>query len=205
MARIDQFYNIFQDADSVQIKYNLSSAEDKLVIVWKNKSNEWENVSFVEFTDDELKKEWVCLRTQFKLKYSIENASNYRSQLLDLLKATRTKICETNKPILKISNTEIVLKKDKGLVGIGKNAKISAAVQQTKTDQSQSNSNHFETLNIVVEAGEESPSVDDISAIFSSKSFLKFRLKKKWKSVVINLFFVHFRCIAECFKTVNTN
>lgn len=81
------------------------------------------------------------------------------------------KICETNKPILNISGTEIILKKDKGLVGIGKNAKINAAVQQTKNDQnpSQSNPEQFETLNIVIGVGDVDSTVDDINSIFSSK------------------------------------
>lgn len=161
----------------MQLKYNLQSSEDQLVVEWKNKSNEWETISYHEFSEDELKKEWVCLRTQFQLKYSIDNASNYREQLIELLKSTRTKICETNKPIFKVTGTEIILKKDKGLVGIGKNAKISAAVQQTKTNQnvSQSNPNQFETLTIEIGPGDgdDSAAVDDISSIFSSKFDLK--------------------------------
>lgn len=122
-------------------------------------------------TEDELKKEWVCLRTKFQLKYSVESSSNYQARLTELLKLTRVKICETNKPILNISGTEIILKKDKGLVGIGKNAKINAAVQQTKNDQnpSQSNPEQFETLNIVIGVGDVDSTVDDINSIFSSK------------------------------------
>lgn len=129
-------------------------------------------------TEDELKKEWVCFRTKFQLKYSIESSSNYQDRLIELLKSTRVKICETNKPILKISGTEIILKKDKGLVGIGKNAKLNAAVQQMKNDQnpSQSNPNHFETLNIVIGAGDEDSTVDDINSIFSSKPITEKRI-----------------------------
>lgn len=154
------------------MKCNLESAENKLTVVSKNKSGEWDTVEYVDFTDDELKKEWICVRTQFHLKYSVDDPSTYRDQLIQLLQLTRSKICETNKPILKISGTEIVLKKDKGLVGIGKNAKISAAVQQTKNDQTaccESNVNQFETLSIVLTPGDEDTSVDDISSVFSSK------------------------------------
>lgn len=162
----------FQEADVIQLKYNLQSAENQLVVHSKSKSGEWDAVEYVEFNEDELKKEWICVRTQFQLKYSVENSTAYREQLIQLLQSTRSKVCETNKPILKVSGTEIVLKKDKGLVGIGKNAKISAAVQQTKNDQKpccESNPNEFETLNIVLTSGDEETSVDDISAVFSSK------------------------------------
>ncbi|XP_055311397.1 ufm1-specific protease 2 [Sitodiplosis mosellana] len=168
----DDDFNKPEESDSVQLKYNLQSSDNQLVVGWKNKSNEWETVSYDELTEDELKREWVCLRTQFQLKYSIENTANYREQLIELLESTRKKICETNKPILCISGTEIILKKDKGLVGIGKNAKINAAIQQTKNDQnpSQSNPNQFETLNIVLAAGDDDAAMDDISSIFSNVS-----------------------------------
>lgn len=145
----------------------MQSSDNQLTVVWKNKTNEWETVSYVELTDDELKKECVCLRTQFQLKYSIKNASSYREQLIELLELTKMKICETNKPTLSISGTEIVLKKDKGLVGIGKNAKISAAVQQTK-NTSASDTNQFRTLNIVIGPGDDDAAIDDICSIFSS-------------------------------------
>lgn len=159
-------------SDSVQLKYNLQSSEAQLAVVWKNKSNEWETVPYTELTEDELKKEWVCLRTQFQLKYLVDNTSNYRKQLIELLNATKTKICETNRPTLKISGTDIILKKDKGLIGIGKNAKINAAVQQIKTDQnpSQSSLKQFDILNINIEANDDdAATVNDISTIFSSK------------------------------------
>lgn len=162
-------FHSIQEAHTVQLKYNLESGYDKLAVVWKNKAGEWETVSYVELSEDELKKEWVCLRTKFHLRYSVSDSSKYREQLIELLQSTRKKICETNKPVLKVANTEIVLKKDKGLVGIGKNAKISAAVQQTKTVQSASPSNQFEVLNISLNPGEEDASVDDISSLFSSE------------------------------------
>lgn len=138
-------------------------------------------MTYTELTEEELRKEWICIRTKFQLKFSVENTSTYREQLIELLQSTRTKICETNKPILKITGTEIILKKDKGLVGIGKNAKISAAVQQTKTDQntSSSNANQFEILNIVLGPGENDASVDDINSIFSSE----FSFPLKWYQV----------------------
>lgn len=173
----------------------MQSSDNQLTVVWKNKTNEWETVSYVELTDDELKKEWVCLRTQFQLKYSIENASNYRERLIELLELTRTKICETNKPTLSISGTEIVLKKDKGLVGIGKNAKINAAVQQTKNDQntSASDTNQFETLNIVIGPGDDDAAIDDISSIFSS-TFNSHKKNTHYEAIFSKLFYIFFFC-----------
>lgn len=136
----------------------------------KSKSGDWDTVEYVELNEDELKKEWICVRTQFHLKYCVDDSSAYREQLLQLLKSTKSKICETNKPILKVDGTEITLKKDKGLVGIGKNAKMTAAVQQTKTDPKKNiNAHQFETLNILISGGEEDASTDDISASFSSE------------------------------------
>lgn len=155
--------------DVIQIKYSLDASEDQLVAVWKNKSNEWETVAYAELTEHELKKEWVCLRTKFQLNFAVENISNYRNELLQLLQSTKSKICETNKPVLKVAGTEISLKKDKVLVSIGKNAKINAALQQTKTDQSAAQTDQFETLNIVVGAGDDDTVIDDISSLFSSK------------------------------------
>lgn len=140
-----------------------------MTVLFKNKSGDWETVEFVELNEDELKKEWICVRTQFHLKYCVNDSSAYREQLLQLLQTTRSKICETNKPILKVSETEITLKKDKGLVGIGKNAKISAAIQQTKANSKNTNPNQFDTLNIELNSGEDDASTDDISSLFSSK------------------------------------
>lgn len=143
-----------------------------MTVLSKSKSEGWDTVEFVELNDDELKKEWICVRTQFHLKYSVNESSAYREQLLQLLQNTRSKICETNKPILRVSDTEITLKKDKGLVGIGKNAKISAAIQQTKTNSKNTNPNQFDTLNIELMSGEDDASTDDdISSLFSSKLF----------------------------------
>lgn len=153
------------------MKYNLTVSEDKLTVLSKNKAGEWETVAYVELTEEELKKEWICIRTKFQLNYSVGNVSSYREQLIELLQSTRKKICETNKPILKVTGTEIVLKKDKGLVGIGKNAKISAAVQQTKIDANTAvtNTNQFDVLNIVLGPDDTDATSDDISALFSSK------------------------------------
>lgn len=168
----------FKEGDVVQLKYNIAieNISERLSVAWKNsKSGEWEtNVSYAELTEDELQKEWVCLRTKFQLKYAVvSNGGDYHEQLRQLLQTTRTKICETNKPVLKVIGTEIVLKKEKGLVGIGKNAKISAAVQQTKNEQNSATTqaNKFEVLNIEVAAGEQDAStvVDDISLLFSSE------------------------------------
>lgn len=160
--------------DVIQLKCNLQSSElnERISVEWKNKCGEWESVSYVELSEDELKKEWVCLRTKFQLKFAAENSE----ELLQQLQATKTKICEINKPILYITSTEIILKKEKGLVGIGKNAKISAAVQQAKTQQNISadatdgNANKLEILHIkVAGAGEDDAIIDDISALFSSE------------------------------------
>lgn len=147
----------------------MKSSENQLIVLQKIKSNEWDTVQYIEFNENELKKEWICVRTQFHLKYSIKNVSAYREQLLEQLQCTRSKICENNKPILKIIGTEIVLKKDKGLIGIGKNAKISAAIQQTKTQSNNSNENQFNVLNIELCAGDEEAAVADINSLFSSK------------------------------------
>lgn len=165
-----KFFNSqFQDNDVVQLKFSLQSSNNQLVVASKNKSGEWETVQYAELTEDELRKEWICIRTEFHLSYSVDDASKYRERLLQLLQSTREKTCETHKPILKVSGTEIVLKKEKVLVGIGKNAKISAAVQQTKGEQNSSNPNQFETLNIVLESGEDESIVDGINSAFSSK------------------------------------
>lgn len=153
----------------VQLNYSLESSEDQLAVVFKNKTNEWEPTTYSELTEDELKKDWVCLRTKFQLNFAVENKSNYQMELIQLLRSTKTKICETNKPILKVTGTEIILKKDKGLVNIGKNAKISAAIQQVKNSQNIIQSNHLEILNIEIGVGDDDAAIDDISSLFSSK------------------------------------
>lgn len=175
---IDYEISEIQESHVIQLKYSLDAADSKLIVLSKNKTGDWETVTYAELTEEELRKEWICIRTKFQLKFSVENTSTYREQLIELLQSTRTKICETNKPILKITGTEIILKKDKGLVGIGKNAKISAAVQQTKSDQnpSPSNANQFEILNIVLGPGEDDASVDDINSIFSSEFLFSLKL-----------------------------
>lgn len=159
----------FQESDLVQLNYNLQSPNSQLTVLCKCKSGDWETVEYVEQNEDELKKEWICVRTQFHLKYCVNDSSAYREELLQLLQSTRSKICETNKPILKVCDTEIVLKKDKGLVGIGKNAKISAAVQQTKANAKNTDPNQFDTLNIELSCGEDDAAIDDIGSLFSSK------------------------------------
>lgn len=134
----------------------------------KSKSNEWENVAYDSFKELELWKEWICLRTKFTLKYIVDSSESLREQLV----GTRKKLCETNKPVFKIDGTEIMLKKDKVMIGIGKNAKVNAALQQTKKDQTNSNAKSdptkFEVLNFILAPSEEE-SVDDISAIFASE------------------------------------
>lgn len=163
----------------VQLKYQLKADDDKLSCNWKNKSGEWEITPYTELDEDELKKEWICVRTQFQLKYSVENVSTYQEQLHELVKTTRTKICATHKPVLKVSGTEIVLKKDKGLVGIGKNAKISAALQQTKAGQTAASntSNQFDVLNIEIFPGDDEAAAEDISSKFSSRFTANFAIQ----------------------------
>lgn len=167
----------------------------------KSKTGDWETVEYAEQNDDELKKEWICVRTQFNLKYCVNDTSAYREQLLQLLQTTRSRICETNKPILKVRDTEIVLKKDKGLVGIGKNAKISAAIQQTKANARNTNPNQFDTLNIELCSGEEDASADDISTLFAStKGTYAFnQIEKSIHSVHI------YRCINIGCETDDSN
>lgn len=151
------------------MEYNFQSIENHLTVLCRSKSGDWDNVEYSELNDDELKKEWICVRTQFELKYCVDDSSAYQDQLLRLLRSTRQKICETNKPILKVCGTEIILKKDKALVGIGKNAKISAANQQTRIQSMTINPNRFDTLNIALHSGEGDAFADDISSSFSSK------------------------------------
>lgn len=138
----------------------------------RGKSKEFQESSFDVIKDSELSGEWVYLLTKFSLMYSISSGSDYNNQLLNELKATRSKLCKTNKPIFKIAGTEIILKKDKGLVGIGKNAKVNAAVLQTKKDQREKaiELNKYEVLHISLEPCEDNATVDDISSIFASKS-----------------------------------
>lgn len=153
----------------MHLEYNLKSFE--LTAKIKSKSNEWENVAYDSFKELELWKEWICLRTKFTLKYIVDSSKSLKEQLAE----TRKKLCETNKPVFKIDGTEIMLKKDKVMIGIGKNAKVNAALQQTKKDQSNSNAKSdptkFEVLNFILAPSEEE-SVDDISAIFASKYHL---------------------------------
>lgn len=136
----------------------------------KGKSKEFEATQQEVFQENELFREWICLRTKFTLKYSVDSTGDYEEQLLALLKSTRSKLCETNKPIFKIDGTDIILKKDKGLVGIGKNAKVSAAVLQTKKEQPPSigEPTKFEVLNVTLTPGEDEANVDDVSAFFAS-------------------------------------
>lgn len=141
-----------------------------MTVFIRGKSKEFEESSFDVIQENELFGEWVYLLTKFSLRYSVSSGSDYRTQLLNELKATRTKLCETNKPIFKIAGTEIILKKDKGLVGIGKNAKVNAAVLQTKKDQPDKTIelNKYEVLDITLEPSEDNADVEDVSSLFAS-------------------------------------
>lgn len=154
----------FQATNLVHFQYVLGSSS--LNIFNRGKSKELEESSYELFEESELFREWICLRTKFTLKYTIE--SGYQEQLLSNLKATRTKLCETNKPIFKIDGTDIILKKDKGLVGIGKNAKVSAAILQAKKQQTDAVPSKFDVLNIVLAPGDDDANVDDVSSLFAS-------------------------------------
>lgn len=160
----------FQNATIVHFQYNLNS--EALNVFIRGKSKEFEQSSFDVIKDNQLFGEWVYLLTKFSLRYSVSNGSDYANQLLNELKATRTKLCETNKPTFKIVGTEIILKKDKGLVGIGKNAKVNAAVLQTKKDQQEKDIDlkKYEVLNVTLESNEDNCDVDDVSSLFGSKS-----------------------------------
>lgn len=144
----------------------------KLNVFIRGKSKEFEESSFDVIQDKELFGEWAYLLTQFSLRYSVSSGSDYKNQLLNELKATRTKLLETNKPIFKIAGAEIILKKDKGLVGIGKNAKVNAAILQTKKDQQEKSIelSKYDVLNITLEPSEDITNIDDVSSLFASKS-----------------------------------
>lgn len=156
----------------MHFKCSLRDSNEALVVLSKNKAKEWEAVKHEIFAVKELWKEWVCLRTKFSLKFSVENASSYHEEIKNLLNATKTRLLESKKPVLKIDKTEIVLKKDKGLIGIGKNGKVSAALQQTKQNEvAKSELNAFQVMNIILAPGDEESSIEDISKVFSSEFF----------------------------------
>lgn len=152
------------------LTYNFKTAE--LLIQTKDKSGDWLDATHDELTEAEIWKEWVCLRTKFTLKYQIDGSALCKQQLQQLLDETKKKLCETDKPVIKVDGTEIVLKKDKVFVGIGKSTKLSAVVNQARkesvnADGSKPDPTQFEVVNFTISPSDEG--VDDISAVFGSK------------------------------------
>lgn len=108
------------------------------------------------------------MRTQFTLKFAVD-ASNVSESFLQQLSQSKSKLLEAEKPTLKIPETEIVLKAGKSLSGIGKNAKVTVALQQVKS-QGETQSGGLNCLNFTVHPDEATSSkVDDLSARFTSK------------------------------------
>lgn len=140
----------------------------------KNKANEWETCTNETVTEEELFKEWICLRTQFQLKFATKSQENYRNQLIATLNESKKKLLESGQAVLKVRGTEIVLKANKGISGIGKNAKVSAALQQTRqTDAGSKNQekkelSQFECLNFELVAGDEATE-NCLNAAFTSE------------------------------------
>lgn len=137
----------------------------------KNKSNEWVCVEHEVITEEELWKEWVCIRSQFTLKFAIDQSIQqeaYRTELINRLTEANTKLQETQKPTLKIADSEIVLKAGKVMTGIGKNGKVSAALLQTKKGDADEATNGFSVLNIHV-SSDETSTVDELSSVITSK------------------------------------
>lgn len=185
------------------MKYNLQNPEAALTVLAKNKANEWEVVQHETFSDSELWKEYVCLRTKFSLKFSVENASSYLEQMQLLLNNAKAKLLESNKPTLKIENTEILLKQNKGLAGIGKNGKVSAALLQTKKGESpKTEESQLEVMNIILASGDNDSPIDDISSAFSSKTN-KNNLSNSL--FIVNKVDFFYRCWTERVEKVNSN
>lgn len=170
-----------QDSHSIFLQYNLKSGQPLTVSI-KNKSNEWEVILYDVITEEELWKEWACLRTRFTLKFSIETNASYQTELLKLLNESKVKLLETHKPTLAIQKTEIVLKKDKAMTGIGKNGKVSGAITQTKSNDSEHKENQqlngFRCLNFDLLPSDGSVT-DDLSAAFTSKPNTKLNNTQK--------------------------
>lgn len=158
-----------QDADSLIISYNIKTKE--FGIKTKDSSNVWSEASVEEVSDAEIWKEWICLRTNFTLKYNIDSSRSCKEQLHQFLEDTKTKLCETNKPVIKVNDTEIVLKKDKVFVGIAKSTKVSSVLKQTKkadnADGQKSDPSQFEVLNFSISPDDEN--VEDLSSMFGSE------------------------------------
>lgn len=166
----------FNQVAILHVNYDFKSGQPLSVWV-KNKSNEWESVAHEVIAEEELWKDWVCVRSQFTLKFAFDQNIQheaYRSELINRLAEAKAKFLETQKPTLKIADTEIVLKAGKVMTGIGKNGKVSAALLQTKKGEASETANGFSTLNIQVLSDENSTS-DELSSAFTSKSLNGYR------------------------------
>lgn len=156
----------------MHVNYDFKSGQP-LTVFAKNKSKEWENVAHEVITEEEVWKDWVCIRSQFTLKFAIDQSIKqeaYHSELIKRLTEAKVKLLETQKPTLKISDTDIVLKAGKVMTGIGKNGKVSAALLQTKKGDAIDAANGFSTLNIVV-LSDDNSTVVELSSVFTGKSF----------------------------------
>lgn len=145
-------------------------SDQPLSVLVKNKTNEWESVAHEVISEDDLWTEWVCIRTQFILKYSIDQGKEqeaFSDELIDRLAETKAKLLDTQKPTLKIDETEIVLNAGKLMSGIGKNGKVSAALLQTKNGDANAEANGFNTLKIRV----LSDASTELSSEFIGESF----------------------------------
>lgn len=171
-----QFFNsrhctkfFLQDADNLLISYNIKTKE--FGIKTKDNSNVWSETSFKEVTDTEIWKEWICLRTKFTLKYNIDSSGSCKEQLQQFLDDTKRKLYETNKPVIKVNGTEIVLKKDAVYVGIAKSTKVSSVLKQSKNAENADGQNpepsQFHVLNFTISPDNEN--AEDLSSMFGSK------------------------------------
>lgn len=137
----------------------------------KDKAGTWNDASHEEITETDMWKEWICLRTKFTLKYHIDSSKSCKQQLLQSLEATKSKLCASDKPIVTVDGTEIVLKKDNVFVGIGKNTKVSAVLNQSRngenSDGPKSDLTQFKVINFTISSNDET--IDDISAAFGSE------------------------------------
>lgn len=163
------FHSFLQDKDNLIILYNIKTSE--FGIKTKDSANVWSESSFEEVSDADIWKEWVCLRTKFTLKYNIDSSRSSKEQLQQFLEDTKTKLCDTNKPVIGVNDTEIVLKKNKNFVGIGKNTKVNGVLKQAKTDGQadgqKSDPSQFEVLHFTISPDDDN--VEDISSMFGSK------------------------------------
>lgn len=78
------------------------------------------------------------------------------------------KLCDSNKPVIKVNDTGIVLKKNKAFAGIAKSTKVSSVLKQTKNAEAQkADPSQFEVLNFTISPDDEN--IEDFSSMFGSK------------------------------------